>query len=214
MRPSTPPAKTTEDAMRFGIVYEISMPRPWGPETERQVYANCIEQCVLADQLGFDHVRAAEHHFFEAYSPCPAPEIFPATVAAKTEPIRGRREAGRTCRSASPSTPPARPRPAPERSASRRRLIDTPACRRFLMRRPRTAKAEPTLTILAYNLERGPNMLRVRLLLDQGMSGVGLSMRRDGGYRGPKAGRRPSGIAGDGRGFSRAGEAQSQGAAV
>ena len=74
--------------MRFGIFYEISVPRPWGPETERQVYANCIEQCVLADQLGFDHVWAVEHHFLEEYSHCPAPEIFLATVAAKTQQIR------------------------------------------------------------------------------------------------------------------------------
>ena len=61
--------------MKFGIFYEISVPCPWGPETERQVYANCIEQCVLADQLGFDHVWAVEHHFLEEYSHCPAPEI-------------------------------------------------------------------------------------------------------------------------------------------
>ena len=74
--------------MKFGIFYEISVPRPWGPETERQVYANCIEQCVLADQLGFDHVWAVEHHFLEEYSHCSAPEIFLATVAAKTERIR------------------------------------------------------------------------------------------------------------------------------
>ena len=74
--------------MKFGIFYEISVPRPWGPETERQVYANCVEQCVLADQLGFDHVWAVEHHFLEEYSHCSAPEIFLATVAAKTERIR------------------------------------------------------------------------------------------------------------------------------
>src|ERR1700678_2825176 len=82
------PRREMEDAMRFGIFYEISVPRPWGPETERQVYANCIEQCVLADQLGFDHVWAVEHHFLEEYSHCPAPEIFLATVAAKTAQIR------------------------------------------------------------------------------------------------------------------------------
>jgi alkanesulfonate monooxygenase SsuD/methylene tetrahydromethanopterin reductase-like flavin-dependent oxidoreductase (luciferase family) len=74
--------------MRFGIFYEISVPRPWGPETERKVYDNCIEQSVLADELGFDHVWAVEHHFLEEYSHCPAPEIFLATIAAKTQTIR------------------------------------------------------------------------------------------------------------------------------
>src|SRR5512144_645689 len=49
-----------ETVMRFGIFYEISIPRPWGPETERKVYDNCIEQSVLADELGFDHVWAVE----------------------------------------------------------------------------------------------------------------------------------------------------------
>ena len=74
--------------MKFGIFYEISVPRPWGSETERQVYDNCIEQCVLADQLGFDHVWAVEHHFLEEYSHCSAPEIFLSTVAAKTKQIQ------------------------------------------------------------------------------------------------------------------------------
>jgi len=74
--------------MKFGIFYEISVPRPWGPETERQVYDNCIEQAVLADKLGYDYVWAVEHHFLEEYSHCSAPEIFLATIAAKTEQIR------------------------------------------------------------------------------------------------------------------------------
>jgi alkanesulfonate monooxygenase SsuD/methylene tetrahydromethanopterin reductase-like flavin-dependent oxidoreductase (luciferase family) len=74
--------------MRFGIFYEISIPRPWGPETEREVYDRCIEQAVLADELGFDNVWAVEHHFLAEYSHCPSPEIFLATIAAKTKQIR------------------------------------------------------------------------------------------------------------------------------
>ena len=31
--------------MEFGIFIELSVPRPWTPETERQVYANALEQC-------------------------------------------------------------------------------------------------------------------------------------------------------------------------
>ncbi|HEY4343378.1 MAG TPA: LLM class flavin-dependent oxidoreductase [Parvibaculum sp.] len=74
--------------MRFGVFFEISIPRPWSPEVESKVYDNCIEQAVLADELGFNHVWAVEHHFLEEYSHCSAPEIFLATVAAKTKNIR------------------------------------------------------------------------------------------------------------------------------
>lgn len=74
--------------MRFGLMYEISIPRPWGPETERTVYDRCIEQAVLADELGFSNVWAVEHHFLEEYSHCSAPEIFLSTIAAKTKQIR------------------------------------------------------------------------------------------------------------------------------
>ena len=54
--------------MKFGLFYEISIPRPWTRETERTVYNNCLEQVKLADELGFAHVWAVEHHFLEEYS--------------------------------------------------------------------------------------------------------------------------------------------------
>lgn len=49
--------------MKFGIRYEISVPRPWYPDTEKRVYDNCIEQAILADKVGFDYCWAVEHHF-------------------------------------------------------------------------------------------------------------------------------------------------------
>src|SRR5712671_8159547 len=74
--------------MKFGLFYEISIPRPWTRETERTVYNNCLEQVKLADELGFDHVWAVEHHFLEEYSHCSSPEVFLAAVAAQTTRIR------------------------------------------------------------------------------------------------------------------------------
>ena len=74
--------------MKFGIFYEISVPRPWDRETEKRVYDNCLEQVVLADELGFDQVWAVEHHFLEEYSHCSAPEVVLAAVAAQTSRIR------------------------------------------------------------------------------------------------------------------------------
>ena len=49
--------------MKFGVFYELSVPRPWERETEYQVYMNALEQVRLADELGFHAVWAVEHHF-------------------------------------------------------------------------------------------------------------------------------------------------------
>ncbi|HEY5645501.1 MAG TPA: LLM class flavin-dependent oxidoreductase, partial [Pseudomonadales bacterium] len=74
--------------MKFGIFFELSTPRPFTRETEWAVYHNALEQCRLADELGFDHVWAVEHHFLEEYSHCSAPEVFLTAVAAQTQRIR------------------------------------------------------------------------------------------------------------------------------
>lgn len=74
--------------MRFGIFFELSVPRPLTRAHEQQVYDNALEQAMLADQLGFDWVWAVEHHFLEAYSHCSSPEVFLTAVAARTERIR------------------------------------------------------------------------------------------------------------------------------
>ena len=74
--------------MKFGIFYEISVPRPWTAEAEKKVYDNCLEQVKLADELGFDYVWAVEHHFLEEYSHCSAPEVFLTACAMVTKRIR------------------------------------------------------------------------------------------------------------------------------
>ncbi|MYG76616.1 MAG: LLM class flavin-dependent oxidoreductase, partial [Acidobacteria bacterium] len=74
--------------MKFGIFYELSVPRPFSRANEWLTYHNALEQCRVADELGFDHVWAVEHHFLEEYSHCPAPEVFLTAVAAQTQRIR------------------------------------------------------------------------------------------------------------------------------
>ena len=74
--------------MKFGIFYEISVPRPWDREAERTVYERALEQVRLADELGFDQVWAVEHHFLEEYSHCSSPEIFLTACAVQTKKIR------------------------------------------------------------------------------------------------------------------------------
>ena len=52
-----------------------------------QVYANAIEQAKLADELGFDYVVAAEHHF-SSYGFLPNPLLLISTLAQHTERVR------------------------------------------------------------------------------------------------------------------------------
>ena len=74
--------------MEFGLFMELSVPRPWTAESERQVYENALEQVRLADELGFDYVWAVEHHFLEEYSHCSAPEVFLTASPPRPSRIR------------------------------------------------------------------------------------------------------------------------------
>ena len=74
--------------MKFGIFYELSVPRPFANGIESKVYHDSLEQIRLADEVGFDTVWAVEHHFLEEYSHCSAPELFLTAAAMCTERIR------------------------------------------------------------------------------------------------------------------------------
>jgi alkanesulfonate monooxygenase SsuD/methylene tetrahydromethanopterin reductase-like flavin-dependent oxidoreductase (luciferase family) len=74
--------------MRFGVFYELQLPKPWLPGDERRLFREALQQVQLADQLGFDCAWAVEHHFLDEYSHCSAPEVFLASAAALTQQIR------------------------------------------------------------------------------------------------------------------------------
>jgi alkanesulfonate monooxygenase SsuD/methylene tetrahydromethanopterin reductase-like flavin-dependent oxidoreductase (luciferase family) len=74
--------------MRFGVFYELQLPRPWRPGDERNLFHQALEQVELADRLGFDYAWEVEHHFLEEYSHSSAPEVFLAAAAARTKSIR------------------------------------------------------------------------------------------------------------------------------
>ena len=74
--------------MRFALFYEIPVPRPWGPDSERLAYEHTIEQAVAGDRFGWDAFWTVEHHFLEEYSHCSNPEVLYGAIAAQTERIR------------------------------------------------------------------------------------------------------------------------------
>jgi alkanesulfonate monooxygenase SsuD/methylene tetrahydromethanopterin reductase-like flavin-dependent oxidoreductase (luciferase family) len=74
--------------MRFGIFYELQLPRPWGPDGERRIVAEALEQIELADRLGVDYAWEVEHHFLEDYSHSSAAEFVLAAASQRTERIR------------------------------------------------------------------------------------------------------------------------------
>src|SRR6516165_3980093 len=74
--------------MKFGIFYELQLPRPWEPHSEFTLYQNALDQVELADRLGYDFAWEVEHHFLEEYSHSPAPEVFLAAASQRTRQIR------------------------------------------------------------------------------------------------------------------------------
>jgi alkanesulfonate monooxygenase SsuD/methylene tetrahydromethanopterin reductase-like flavin-dependent oxidoreductase (luciferase family) len=74
--------------MKFGVFYELQLPKPWGPDDERTLVQDALAQVELADRLGVDYAWAVEHHFLEEYSHCSASDVFLAAAAARTKRIR------------------------------------------------------------------------------------------------------------------------------
>ena len=84
--PTTP--RVGSRAVRFGVFYELQMPRPWTNDSEERLLAEALEQVEIADEAGIDVAWAVEHHFLEEYSHCSAPEVFLSACAARTKRIR------------------------------------------------------------------------------------------------------------------------------
>jgi alkanesulfonate monooxygenase SsuD/methylene tetrahydromethanopterin reductase-like flavin-dependent oxidoreductase (luciferase family) len=74
--------------LRFGVFYELQLPKPWNEGDEHRLFHEALDQVVLADRLGFDYAWEVEHHFLDEYSHSSAPEVFLACAAGRTERIR------------------------------------------------------------------------------------------------------------------------------
>ncbi|MEU6882504.1 LLM class flavin-dependent oxidoreductase [Streptomyces sp. NPDC046712] len=73
--------------MKFSVIFEAQLADPT-VEHEHQVIHDCVEQAVLAEEMGFDRIWAVEHHSLKWYAHMSAPEVFLSYVAARTSRIR------------------------------------------------------------------------------------------------------------------------------
>ena len=81
--------------MRFGIFYEMQLPKPWAPDDERRLFHEALAQVALADRLGYDYAWEVEHHFLDEYShssrrKCSWPPRRPAPGASASGTASGR----------------------------------------------------------------------------------------------------------------------------
>ena len=70
--------------MRLSLAYEMQRP----VVDDHAVIEETIEQCVLADEMGFDTVWFVEHHFLTSFSMSPCPEVIFGALSRLTKRIR------------------------------------------------------------------------------------------------------------------------------
>ena len=74
--------------MILDIFSELQRPGPFAPDHEARLFADAVEQAVLADRLGFGCWWTVEHHGAVEFSYSSAPEIVVAALAQRTERLR------------------------------------------------------------------------------------------------------------------------------
>jgi len=70
--------------VKFSLAYEMQRPTL----DDHAVIEETLEQCIWADEMGFDAVWFVEHHFLTTFSMSPCPEIILTAIAAQTKRIR------------------------------------------------------------------------------------------------------------------------------
>ncbi|MFZ8887336.1 MAG: LLM class flavin-dependent oxidoreductase [Steroidobacteraceae bacterium] len=72
--------------VNFGLWYDFRNPAPWNIPFET-LYAQCLDQIVEAERIGFDSVWITEHHFCEdGYTPSPL--VLAGAIGARTRRLR------------------------------------------------------------------------------------------------------------------------------
>jgi len=70
--------------MKFGLFFVLQRPDHM---PERYIYETEIPQMIAAEDLGYESIWIAEHHF-SSYGVCSAPQVLAASVAGQTKRLR------------------------------------------------------------------------------------------------------------------------------
>jgi alkanesulfonate monooxygenase SsuD/methylene tetrahydromethanopterin reductase-like flavin-dependent oxidoreductase (luciferase family) len=74
--------------MKFGLMTQIQMPRPWTDTTEREAYWHTLDQVVFAEDAGFGYFWITEQHFFIEIGHSSCPDMVLAALSQRTKTIR------------------------------------------------------------------------------------------------------------------------------
>ena len=74
--------------MKFGLMAQIQLPRPWTERSEREAFWNGLDQAELAEAAGFDYFWLTEQHFYVEIGHSAAPEMFLAALSQRTTRLR------------------------------------------------------------------------------------------------------------------------------
>jgi alkanesulfonate monooxygenase SsuD/methylene tetrahydromethanopterin reductase-like flavin-dependent oxidoreductase (luciferase family) len=74
--------------MQFGLLFEMQRPFQGTSVDWNTLYKETLEQCALADQMGFDNLWFVEHHFLTGFSGSPCPEVMFGALSQVTKRIR------------------------------------------------------------------------------------------------------------------------------
>jgi alkanesulfonate monooxygenase SsuD/methylene tetrahydromethanopterin reductase-like flavin-dependent oxidoreductase (luciferase family) len=74
--------------MKLGLLYEMQRPYEGTSVDENRLYKEVVEQCVFAEEMGFDSFWLVEHHFLTGFSASPCPEVMLGALSKLTTRIR------------------------------------------------------------------------------------------------------------------------------
>ena len=74
--------------MKFGLLYETQRPFQGNDVDWNSLYKETLDQCELADQMGFDCLWFVEHHFLMGFSGSPCPVVLFGALSQRTKNIR------------------------------------------------------------------------------------------------------------------------------
>ena len=74
--------------MKFGLLYEAQRPYDGNDVDWNSLYKETLDQCELADKVGFHNLWFVEHHFLMGFSGSPCPEVLFGALSQRTKNIR------------------------------------------------------------------------------------------------------------------------------